>query len=305
MRASVSPESLLCSDSIPTAECVSSRSLGWRALLLDVHSGVRSHEPYVCTPTRDPRIGVSLSGRYSCEVLINRQWRRDEHGPGTVMVHRVGEVTPHRWPRPRDADFRLALVYIPATLFHEAADHFRRAGQESLRPQFRAEVARDEAISNVVLSLVRSMEIGMDDMYAQDTAAWLCTHLLTHHASQRFSGTRRRSFAVHERRVNRAIEYMRHNYAEQLSLDVLAGLAFVSKFHFTRVFKEITGSTPHQYLTQIRLTHAARLLQETDMPIGVVGLTSGFHRPTYFSNAFRARYGMSPNAFRTRVRFRI
>ena len=305
MRTTVSPESFLCRDSIPTVKCLSSRSIGWSALLLDVHSGVRCHEPYTCTPTQDPRLGVSLSGRYSCEVMVNKQWRRDDHGPGTILVHRVGEVTPHRWLTPRDNDFRLALIYIPATLFQEAADHFRRAGQVSIRPQFRAEPTRDEALSNVALSLVRCMETGMDDLYAQGTAAWLCAHLLAHHACQRSLATYRRSSAASERRVNRAIEYMRHHYAEQISLDVLAGLAFVSKFHFTRVFKEVTGCTPHQHLTEIRLTRAAKLLEETDMPIGLVGLSSGFHRPTYFSNAFRSRYGVSPNAFRTRARLGV
>jgi AraC family transcriptional regulator len=98
---------------------------------------------------------------------------------------------------------------------------------------------------------------------------------------------------------------MRHHYAERISLDELAALAFMSKFHFTRVFKEVTGSTPHQYLTEIRLTRAAELLRNSDMPVGVVGLASGFHRPTYFSNAFRSRYGVSPNTFRRRARLGV
>ena len=63
-RPAVSAASLRCAGMIPSKRCVSSRDLGWSSLLLDVHSGMTWNKPFISVPTLDPRISVSLSGRW-------------------------------------------------------------------------------------------------------------------------------------------------------------------------------------------------------------------------------------------------
>ncbi len=66
------------------------------------------------------------------------------------------------------------------------------------------------------------------------------------------------------------------------------------------MFREVTGITPHRYLLERRLTHAARLLGSTGAPIGEICFESGFGSMARFHEAFRRAFGTSPSAYRAR-----
>jgi AraC family transcriptional regulator len=67
-----------------------------------------------------------------------------------------------------------------------------------------------------------------------------------------------------------------------------------SEFHFARLFKKITGVTPHSYLASLRIERARRMLAESDPPIAEVGYASQSH----FTKIFREATGMTPREFR-------
>ena len=90
------------------------------------------------------------------------------------------------------------------------------------------------------------------------------------------------------------------HFADALSLEQLAAEAGVSKFHFTRLFRTATGSTPNAFLLQLRMETACRMLSSTDLPIGVVALRCGYVRAEHFSAAFVKRFGESPSSYRAR-----
>lgn len=298
----VAQQSFLCRSVIPTSRCVSSRDVGWRSLLVDVHSGVRCFEPYTSVHTPDPRIGVTLNGRYSCDFFTRGRWRHDEHGPGTVMVHRTGEITRYRWHRPRDPSYRLALMYLPVAQLQAAAEHLRRPGQHMATTDFASVVTEDPAISATAHALVQAMSTGIDDLYAQSASLWLCMHLLTRHAGRLPSEKRRSAGVLSDARLARVIDYMRTHYGGHVTLDALAAVALVSRFHFVRMFRQKVGASPYQYLMEIRLTQSAALLSQSQLPVAQIGTACGFPRSAGFSTAFKARFGVSPAGFRRRAR---
>lgn len=107
-----------------------------------------------------------------------------------------------------------------------------------------------------------------------------------------------RSSALDERRIGRVLQYLERHREEALDLDRLAGVAAMSKFHFLRVFKRVTGVTPHQFLLGTRLRRAAvRLLTSPDA-ISKIAYESGFGDLSTFNGAFRARFCQTPAAFR-------
>lgn len=65
-----------------------------------------------------------------------------------------------------------------------------------------------------------------------------------------------------------------------------------------RLFRTATGTTPIEYLLEVRLRRAAELLRRTGLPVGEVAARCGFHDSNYFSKRFRALYGVSPRTFR-------
>jgi AraC family transcriptional regulator len=68
--------------------------------------------------------------------------------------------------------------------------------------------------------------------------------------------------------------------------------------HFSRMFKRSTGLAPHQYLGNIRLERAKRMLTEGRVPIIEIAYEIGYANPSQFSAFFRKRTGLSPSEFR-------
>ena len=91
---------------------------------------------------------------------------------------------------------------------------------------------------------------------------------------------------------------MEEMLSEAMPLGSIAKLAHLSPFHFHRAFSAVFGETPHEFRTRRRLEKAARLLRETDFPVTMVCLDTGFESIPSFSNLFRKRYGKSPREFR-------
>ena len=95
-----------------------------------------------------------------------------------------------------------------------------------------------------------------------------------------------------------AVQYIRKNYRANLTLEEIARQANLSKYHFIRLFKQICGCTPHEYLILTRLNRAKHLLTTTDLPISQVAREVGYRNMATFSNVFSERVGLSPSQFR-------
>lgn len=106
---------------------------------------------------------------------------------------------------------------------------------------------------------------------------------------------------VSHRKIARSVEYIRNLEAREgppnVSLDELAEVAGLSKYHFLRQFSQVVGMTPGAYLRTLRLCHAARKLRTTDMPILEVALSVGFADHPSFSRAFARHMGMTPSEY--------
>lgn len=126
------------------------------------------------------------------------------------------------------------------------------------------------------------------------------------HAFEEFSNLRaplaRSTSRVAHRKIARALEYMRalgpDASPEAVSLDRLAEVAELSKYHFLRQFDQVVGMTPGAYLRTLRLCQAARMLRASDTPILDVATAIGFADHPSFSRAFARHMGMTPSEYR-------
>ncbi|UYV37040.1 AraC family transcriptional regulator [Rhodobacteraceae bacterium D3-12] len=105
--------------------------------------------------------------------------------------------------------------------------------------------------------------------------------------------------AAYEKRMIRVLEYIHTNPDGDLSLDRLADVAAMSRFHWHRVFHAMTGETCAQAVRRIRLNRAACWLLRKPWPVEEVAKRVGYPSVQSFGRAFRAAYGMSPVQFRT------
>jgi len=103
------------------------------------------------------------------------------------------------------------------------------------------------------------------------------------------------------RRMHRVLEHIDRNLDRSLDLAALAEVACFSQFHFHRVFSAWLGETMGDYLRRRRLEVAAmRLAAQPGVPVLQVALSVGFGSAEAFSRAFKARFGLSPTAWRAR-----
>ena len=99
-------------------------------------------------------------------------------------------------------------------------------------------------------------------------------------------------------RVQKVLRYMEEHYSDPLTLEDLSRSASISKSECIRCFRDCLSTTPYRYLTEIRLSKAAQLLKETDLPIGSVSEKVGFQEMSHFGKCFKERTGFSPREYR-------
>ena len=92
-----------------------------------------------------------------------------------------------------------------------------------------------------------------------------------------------------------AIIYIRDNIREKISVDSLAQMSGMSKYHFIREFKRITHYTPVMYINIVRIEMARRLIVEKKLSVGEVSERCGFENLSYFTKTFKKYTGMTPS----------
>jgi len=105
--------------------------------------------------------------------------------------------------------------------------------------------------------------------------------------------------------VQRMQDYIHRHLDEKISLDALCAAAGYSKFHSLRMFKELLGKTPFEYIRALRLTNAAHSIKnDSGANILNVALASGFASHEGFTKAFQRYFGVSPGKYRKHLPMR-
>ena len=102
-------------------------------------------------------------------------------------------------------------------------------------------------------------------------------------------------------RVGKVIEHLDEHFRENFDGDELAKLMHVSPATFYRLFKEATGTTPTQYVNNLRIEEACNRLRQTDETITNIAFDVGIQDSNYFSRTFKKCTGMTPRAYRESV----
>ena len=112
------------------------------------------------------------------------------------------------------------------------------------------------------------------------------------------SACREDTIASHRRAVERVIIAARERLCEPISLHDMSRVAYLSTFHFNRVFHQITGLPPAKFISAMRLDEAKRLLLNTDRSITDICFEVGYTSLSTFTRRFNQRVGLGPREFR-------
>lgn len=105
-------------------------------------------------------------------------------------------------------------------------------------------------------------------------------------------------YGVCNKRLTEVLNMMEQHTEVPLSVDQLAGMVCVTRRQLERLFKLHLGETPSNFYLRLRLDHARRLLQQTQLTIIEVSVACGFESASYFSRAYRSHFGLTPSSDR-------
>ncbi len=98
-------------------------------------------------------------------------------------------------------------------------------------------------------------------------------------------------------KIEKSLNFIKHNYVKQITLARLAKEANMTIPVFRRIFKEVTGRPPINFVLQLRIAEAARLLVEENLKVKEVAEKAGFHNQSYFVRTFKRVIGVTPKTY--------
>ena len=194
----------------------------------------------------------------------------------------------------------LLLTFSPAFVTDHAV-RMRLIGPEATVAFPHWLVKRDERLGQWAQHLVSELaeERPGREIVILASVQQIIVQLLRHYSNMRRSPELELSrVGLIDRRIRRSVELMHAQLGYDLPLKTIAAASYLSPFHFARLFKKLTGSTPHAYLAGIRTTRAQSLLADAGLSVTEISSRVGYSSSSHFTKAFRETTGLTPRAFR-------
>lgn len=257
--------------------------------------------PVLLPPPTSIRLIVSLSG--SLRLAYGSGGRRSVHDNTTRSTVKLttpyGQPYEMQWVPLTPEPVRTAHLYLAPELLARTAE---AAGLRPARVELReGHGLPDPLLHAVSLALAQALAhapaTGLDHLYADAAAQLLAVHLLRRYGvfPPPLPGHHRGQLPAPRLRAVR--DYVRAHLSENIRLEELAALVFLSPYHFCRVFKRTTGLTPQQFVIRQRIERAAELLRQPGLSVKEVAAAVGYASSSHFAQLFVRHTGRLPVSY--------
>ena len=304
----VSPEgiairSMRAGDHLPGRRFLDSSQLGWRHVLARAYTDPVQTDGFTTAATPDLLVFLNLSGDYRVQCRTSRGWRSARYRPGSVAITAPQTSSTLRWAADTTDPRRSLHIHLGRVGLESTADALGTKDLATRLPD--ALVLTDSFISACAAELWKTLNRPMSPLHAETIALAMTSHLLTHIdkgdvGARQTDASSHRSMSSSQFAAVRA--FMIDHLANPIVLDDLAAVVHMSKFHFLRSFKATAGITPHQYLVNLRMQHAADLLRSTSLPVQSIATRCGYRSASQFASVFRRHHGALPTETRHAAR---
>lgn len=256
-----------------------------------VHSPALPHDVLAMRTSGAARLTQMRDGRTHTAFVV----------AGNMSLHPRGMESRWTWDQPG----AIMLARIPQGLLRDAAEATLHAApaQTALQNCFGR---RDPFAERTMLLLLD--ELRAPPHPAQAYIAQALSHALAAHLVHRFNSAGVRLQPVpgglQPRALQRIEDYVHAHLDQSISLDTLANLANVSRFHFARMFRDGAGVSAMAYVEEIRMKRAQELIAATELPLSQVAARVGYQDPSYFTKRFRLCFGCTPSDYARALRRR-
>ncbi|WP_158839064.1 AraC family transcriptional regulator [Streptomyces sp. NRRL S-1022] len=263
----------------------------WKALEVErkvVHTTIRA---YKHEAREDVRIIAHVQAAYRLQCHDGEgAWKTVTCRAGDACIVPPGRTVLMRWQLLQDEPMEHIHITLPLAAFRRHLDETWHGSEPDLYNL--AQLAKpDPVITSAAVALVGAQKAGAGELYADCTAQYLIAHILAPKTVEAHG-------PLSVRQMDLVRDFVRAHLAGAITLDDLASQLSLSRFHFLRLFKQTTGVTPHQYVTQQRMEAAKYWLRTRRDSVASIGHMCGYTTAAHFSRAFRKHVGVSPSQYR-------
>lgn len=118
--------------------------------------------------------------------------------------------------------------------------------------------------------------------------------------AEKYKHVEKRSFLT----IKKGIEHLQKDGKQELSIDEIAKMCFVTPAYFRRLFKEYFGVSPSEYRKKRKIERAKELMEHSELSVEELAILLGYADPSYFHRVFKREVGMSPSDYKKRIKTR-
>jgi AraC family transcriptional regulator len=277
------------------APIASSQPLGWYPLVVeefqqppgatDLPEVDAEHSIALCLAPRPHRIH---------QVVGDRRYT-GLYAKGDISITPANMPASYR----AEGDDLFLNVQIPTEFLRSIAQEAVELDPDRLEltTEFRV---RDPQLEQTLMLLRTELHKGggwVGRLYVESLANILAVHLLREYSTTQpqiilYEG------GLGDRKILQISDYIQAHLDQDIKLADLAEVTGISQFHFSRLFKQSMGISPHQYLLQQRVEQAKYLLKNSKMAIAEIALQCGFNSQSHLGKSFRDITGITPSNYR-------
>lgn len=243
-------------------------------------------------------VAVLLAGQVNVKRTGDGQTQEAFGRPGTSWICPAGTY---------ESDIQLSApmeecvhIFLPPTLMEQAALETYEIDPAKARLGYAGGLTDPllVQVGTTFRTLLDRRPEPTDRLLVDGMHAALAAHLVSHYAADYWRPVREASRSLDVNRLKRVLDLIEFRLGSELSLEDLAAEACLSPFHFSRLFRQATGLTPHRYVMERRIRAAKDKLALGRTSLVEIALETGFGSQANFNRVFRKATGLSPGQFK-------